>query len=67
MLNRKKTQKENIKENKTKVHDAASESYNELLGICFDGYYDLSNARRESMGYKFDPANLTLEGYNYEK
>ena len=42
------------KKKKTNVYDTASESYNDLLAIYFNEYYDLLMLK------KYDPTNLTL-------
>lgn len=48
------------------MYHTASESHNELLGIYFDEYCDLSEARRKNMDFKYDPTNLTLSVCSYE-
>ena len=37
-----------------------------MLGIYFDEYCDLSEARRKNMDFKYDPTNLTLSVCSYE-
>ena len=46
------------------MYNTASELYNDLLGIYFDEYYELSDAKRNKMKYKYDPKKLFLETYN---
>ena len=49
------------------MRDTASELYHEMLGIYFDEYHDLSDAKRSKMDPKYDPIYLTLDGYDYEE
>ena len=37
-----------------------------MLGIYFDEYCDLSEARRKNMDFKYNPTNLTLSVCSYE-
>ena len=43
---------------KTNVYSTASELYKDLLGIYFDKYYKLSNAKRKKIDSKYDPDKL---------
>ena len=47
------------------MDDSVPFSYNELLGIYFDGYYNFSGAKRKSMDTKYDTVNLMLDIYDY--
>ena len=38
-----------------------------MLEIYFDEYYDLSDAKKSKMDPKYDPANLTLDEYDYSE
>ena len=49
------------------MYDTFSELYNDLLETYFDEYYDLSDAKKNKIGPKYDPANLTLDEYDYNK
>ena len=49
------------------MYDTASELYNKLLGIYFDEYIDLLDAKRSKMDPKFDPTNLTQDEYDYDE
>ena len=44
--------------------NTASELYNDLLGIYFDEYYELSDAKK--IESKYDPDKLFLKAYNYD-
>ena len=52
-----KPQKEG-KNRKKNVYGTASELYNELLGMHFDKYNNLSGAKRKETDVKYNPANL---------
>ena len=41
-------QKENTNEKKLNEYDTSSELYNEFIGIYFDGYNDLSHAKKDA-------------------
>ena len=49
------------------MRDKTSKLYNEFLGIYFDEYNYLPDAKRTNMGLKYDPTNLILDAYNYDK
>ena len=49
------------------MRDKTSKLYNEFLGIYFDEYNYLPDAKRTNMGRKYDPTNLILDAYNYDK
>ena len=55
------------KEKKTNVYNAASELFNDLLETCFDEFCDLSDAKRIKIDSKYNPANLTIDGYDYNE
>ena len=38
-----------------------------MLGIYFDEYNVLLDAKRSKMSVKYDPANLTLDEYDYDE
>ena len=63
-FNKLKTIKEKTEKKKTNVFNAASELYNDLLGIYFDEYYELPNAKKEKIESKYDPTELFLKPYN---
>ena len=44
--------------------NTASELYNDLLGIYFDEYYELSDAKK--IESKYDPDKLFLKAYNFD-
>ena len=49
-FNKLKTEKEKTKKKKiTNAYDTVSGLYNDLLGINFDEYYDLSDAERKKI------------------
>ena len=50
---------------KKNVYDTALELYNDLLGIYFDEYSDISDAEKK-MECKYKPRKLVLKAYNYE-
>ena len=37
-----------------------------MLGIYFDEYYELSDAKRKKIESKYDPKKLFLKKYNYD-
>ena len=43
----------------------ALELYNEYLEIYFNQYMTLSDAEKRKLGYKYDPEDLFLKGYDY--
>ena len=45
----------------------ASELYSHLPGTYFDEYYDLSDAKRNKMGPKYDLPNLALDELDYSQ
>ena len=47
------------------VYNTASELYNELLEIPFDGYCYFSGAKRKKLYSKCDPTNLIIDTYDY--
>ena len=49
------------------MYDTVSKLYNEVLGTYFDEWYDLSDAKRSKVDYKYDPINLTPDPYDYEE
>ena len=49
------------------MHNTALELYNDLLQIHFDEYYSLLGVKRSKMDSKYDPANLTLDEYDYSE
>ena len=49
------------------MRDKTSKLYNDFLGIYFDEYNYLPDAKRTNMGLKYDPTNLILDAYNYDK
>ena len=49
------------------MRDKTSKLYNEFLGIYFDEYNYLPDAKRTNTGLKYDPTNLILDAYNYDK
>ena len=51
---------------KSNVCEKDSELNNELLGIYFDEYYNLLDARRRKMAPKYDPASLTFISYDHQ-
>ena len=57
--------KKNTEAKNQNVDDSVPFSYNELLGIYFDGYYNFSGAKRKSMDTKYDTVNLMLDIYDY--
>ena len=44
--------------------DNASELYNEYLGVYYDQYMALSDAKKGKLDNKFEPKNLFLKGYD---
>ena len=58
-------QAESTKEKTVSVYDSVSELYNKYLGIYFDQYMTLSDAREKNLGNKHNPINSFLETYNY--
>ena len=46
------------------MYKTASELYNDFLGIYFNEYNELSDAKRNKMKDKNKPSNLFLETYN---
>ena len=48
------------------MYDKASDLYNDFLAIYFNECNELTDARRNKMEHKYDPAKLFLEKYNYE-
>ena len=67
-FNKIKTQQEKTqKKKKINAYDTASELYNELLGTCFEEYYNnLPVAGRKTRDQKYKPKKLILEVYNYK-
>ena len=67
-FNKIKTQQEKTqKKKKINAYDTASELYNELLGTCFEEYYNnLPAAGRKTRDQKYKPKKLILEVYNYK-
>ena len=49
------------------MYDTALELYNDLPEIYFDECYELSITKRSNMNPKYDPANLTLDKYDYSE
>ena len=49
------------------MHNTALELYNDLLQIHFNEYYSLLGVKRSKMDSKYDPANLTLDEYDYSE
>ena len=49
------------------MYDTTSELYNDFLGIYFDKYNKLPDANRNKIEPKYDPNNLFLGAYNYDK
>ena len=49
------------------MHNTALELYNDLLQIHFDEYYSLLGVKRSKTDSKYDPANLTLDEYDYSE
>ena len=47
------------------MYDTASKLYNDFLGIYFDEYSELPDAKRNEMESKYDLNNLFPERYNY--
>ena len=67
-FNKLKTEKEKTKKKKiTNAYDTVSGLYNDLLGIHFDEYYDLSDAERKKSKHEYKPKMLFLKLYNYDK
>ena len=56
-----------LKEKETNVCNTASDLYYELLRICFNEYYDLLDAKGSKIYSKYDPINLTVDAYDYDK
>ena len=48
------------------MYDTALEFYNELLGIYFHEYYDLSDAKRKKIDHKYKPTKLFLKENKYD-
>ena len=48
------------------MYNTASKLYNNLLGIYFDEYYGLAEAKRKKLESKYEPDKLFLEAYNYD-
>ena len=66
-LNKPKTQKEKIeKKREICIIHTASDLHNDLLGIYFDEYNELPDAKRNKMKHKYYPTKLSLEKYNYD-
>ena len=49
------------------MYHKASELHSELVEIYFYEYNDFSDTKRKNMNSKCDPANLTLDAYDYEE
>ena len=49
------------------MFDTVSKLYNKLLEKYFDECVDLLEAKKSKMDPKFDPTNLTLDEYDYDK
>ena len=47
------------------MYNTASKFYNNLLGICFDEYNELPDAKRNKMEHQYGPKKLFLETYDY--
>ena len=60
-FNNLKTQKEKTKKKKTNVYGTVSDLYNNFLGIYFDEYNELPDAKRNKIEPKYDLNNLFLE------
>ena len=58
-------QKESTKERKVSVYDNASQLYSECLGVCFDQYMTLSDAKKRKLDNKYEHKNLFVKGYDY--
>ena len=41
--------------------------YNKMLKGFYDGYNELSDAKRDNLHQKFKPRNLKLKGYDYDE
>ena len=48
------------------MYNTASELCNDLLGIYFDEYCELPDAKRKTVESKYDPDKLFLKTYNYD-
>ena len=48
------------------VYDNASDLYNDFLGIYFNEYNEILDAKRNKMKHKYEPKKLFLETYNYD-
>ena len=62
----KKKKKQQQKRKNTNAYNTVSELYNGLLGIYFDKYYELPNAKRKQKESKYDPDKLFLQELNDE-
>ena len=49
------------------MYDKASELQSEPVEIYFYEYNDFSDTKRKNIYSKCDPANLTLDAYDYEE
>ena len=49
------------------MYNTASELYNDLLQTYFGECCDLLDAKRSKMNAEYDPANLTLNEYDYSE
>ena len=49
------------------MYDKASELQSEPVEIYFYEYNDFSDTKRNNINSKCDPANLTLDAYDYEE
>ena len=48
------------------MYYTASELYNNLLGIYFNEYYELSHAKGNKIKLTYEPKKFFLKTYNYD-
>ena len=49
------------------VYKNVTNLYNKLLAIYFKEYNSVADEEKEKMDIKYDPSNLFIKGYKYDK
>ena len=59
--------REKTKIRKNNVYENVTKLYNTLLAIYFKKYNDIIDSKKEEIDKNYDPRNLFLKGFKYDK